>query len=830
MHFISMNLGVLDWLIEKITELFLWLVDVIIFLIQNVLGGILFSVGAQLMSLIDFSQNIFRILAGLDTSYNGIQSDSSDLILQMLFQQNVLDVLLALSILSVCIVMIATIIQIIRSEYTTEGAKNTKATIFASSIKSLVMFFIVPLFSVMGIILSNFLLRAIDAATKTGDTPNISNSIFIASAYNANCFRTPTESELEDSKTQDAFGDLSMHIDGEDGTITWKFKNEDIKIGYKYRPEDPQPKYIDRLNNITENSGDVTSSGTYNAADLIDLLFKGGYYVWAEGPGAEEFLEEANINALKDGSTIIRIDSVYTYTNGNLVKMFYKTSSMNFVILFFGCFFCIYALFTAAFGMAKRLFKAVLLLLISPPIVGMMPLDGGKAFGTWKKTFISEILMAYGVVVALNILFLLLPMLQSINIFDPATTDETANLLAQLIFIIVGCLMVKDTPALIGGLIGAGDAISVGSSTMKSVGRTVSNVGHGMAAAGHGVASLVNKGRAIAAGYMTGDSDRVQRLKAQAEYHKEQRKSHSNVLTEQVKKATGITTIPSAEKPKKDRSIAASRKRLAEGKGNFMDKIRAKDTGLIGAANKVFRPVDSSLDYATQKTTEKSIAAATLNKQMQKDIANLYKDRKYNELSKEEKEKVDIERDEIEKKYNAQISSIMSSRKIGFDENGDLQIKRTLKQTLSDNIINASKNAAKNKKTAQTIVEKDLTDEDKKQDKIARKNIRQLKAKKLMNQLALASTQMTDEQKSIVNKEIEKIEREIAANVKKTTKHKVDVEYQKLKSVTNNNRSEIAAGKINQALNEKGTNMHQEFSKTQKHVEKKEKKNNDSKK
>lgn len=829
MHFISMNLGVLDWLIEKITELFLWLVDVIMFLIQNVLGGVLFGIGAQLMSLIDFSQNIFRILAGLDTSYSGIESNSSDLIMQMLFQRNVLDVLLALSILSVCIVMIATIIQIIRSEYTTEGAKNTKATIFATSIKSLVMFFIVPLFSVMGIILSNFLLRAIDAATQVGKTSNISNSIFIASAYNANCFRTPTESDLEDSKTQAAFGDLSMHIDGKDGSITWKFKNEDIKIGYKYRPEDPQPKYIDRLNNITENTEDVTASGTYNAADLIDLLFKGGYYVWAEGPGAEEFLEEANINALKDGSTIIRIDSVYTYTNGSLVKMFYKTSNMNFVILFFGCFFCIYALFTAAFGMAKRMFKAVLLILISPPIVGMMPLDGGKAFGTWKKTFISEVLMAYGVVVSLNIFFLLLPMLQSINIFDPATTDETANLLAQLIFIIVGCLMVKDTPKLIGGLIGAGDAISTGASTMKSVGRTVSNVGHGMAAAGHGVASIVNKGRAIATGYMTGDSDRVKQLNAQAEYHKQQRKSHNNVLTEQVKKATGITSIPSAEKPKKDKSVAASRKRVKEGKGSIMDRIRAKDTGLIGSMNKVFRPYQSSLDYATQKTSEKSIASETLRKQMQGEIGKLYKDKDYKNLSEEQKKAVDKELapkiKEIQDKYNSQMSNIMSSRKIGFDKDGNLELHRTLKQTLSDNIINRTKNRYENAKYARAIAREEMSNNGLERTRIENSSrIKELKedikkAKEKGDPLSLARIDNLKAQIRELEKENKDIDKIYKAGVKENKKI--------LNESTNNNTSQIAAGKINQGINEKGTNMHREFSKIQEQAEKK---NNSSKK
>ena len=106
----------------------LWGVEVI----KTSLYALLYAISCLLLMLLDFIQSIFRKLAGLDTYYYEGVSDGfehEDILQRLLTTPEVLKAFGALIVVGIILLFIFTIIQFIRIEYTTEGAKNSKGNI-----------------------------------------------------------------------------------------------------------------------------------------------------------------------------------------------------------------------------------------------------------------------------------------------------------------------------------------------------------------------------------------------------------------------------------------------------------------------------------------------------------------------------------------------------------------------------------------------------------------------------------------------------------------------------------------------------------------------------
>src|SRR5699024_7548366 len=99
-----------------------------------------------------------------------------------------------------------------------------------------------------------------------------------------------------------------------------------------------------------------------------------------------------------------------------------------------------------------------------------------KAFKDWRKKFVGDILMGYGAIIGINLLFMVLPYLQNITFFS----SKILNSIMDLVFVIVGLLATKQIITLISNLIGATDAYSAGEEVKKEAGKlnplTVKNI------------------------------------------------------------------------------------------------------------------------------------------------------------------------------------------------------------------------------------------------------------------------------------------------------------------------------------------------------------------
>lgn len=446
MHFASMSLGIFDFLINWLTEFIIWIVGWVFELINTLLAQLWFKIGTSFANIADMLQGTFRKLCGMDVYWVGTEKvEGIDPLLQMFTNSNVVQVLIALSLVAVVMVIVAAIIQVIRIEFTTEGSKNSKGAVFGQALKSLLMFFLVPICCFGGVAITNALLKTIDRATNlSSGTSSIGSTIFVSAAANTNRVRY-----------------------GSDLT--------------------------DELKKWVGISGNINETNREECAQIIDNFFKDNEGLsWSTGAG------------IFDSGSAFR-----PYANWEFVILYYNVYELNYLLYIGASLAACGIMINATFGMIMRLIKGAILFMVSPPVVALMPLTNSP-FNSWKKSFLANILGAYGTIVGFNLVMLVLPVVNNIKLFKPLTFDgmgavggltagfdfNGANGLVTILVTLTGLFMIKDLIKFLSDMINADDVNAIGGPMAKKVGKTVGTmaavaaapvalaVGPGMAAAG----------------------------------------------------------------------------------------------------------------------------------------------------------------------------------------------------------------------------------------------------------------------------------------------------------------------------------------------------------
>ncbi len=153
--------------------------------------------------------------------------------------------------------------------------------------------------------------------------------------------------------------------------------------------------------------------------------------------------------------------------NVGLVWYYYDLWQFNFIVGFAGCLVTVTIFVNIIFGLMTRLIMCLVLFLIAPPLFGLAPIkDAGKG---WRENFIKQALMAYGAVVGMNLVMMILPYFNEIDFFNIPIVDY----LVQTLFIIVGLISIKAIIETVSGLVGGADANKTG----EGVGEDVAKVG-----------------------------------------------------------------------------------------------------------------------------------------------------------------------------------------------------------------------------------------------------------------------------------------------------------------------------------------------------------------
>lgn len=389
----------------------------------------------------------------------------------------------AIIVLSVLLLIVATIIAIIRQEYMpdSESSKdkpsNNKAVIFNRSVRSLFLFLIVPFATIFGLMISNILLGALDTVTTNTASSGmlLSNSQITSKLY---------ASELPNGKSTYIYFDI---FGGALPTTTTTFSGMMFKTAaYASNRVRINKTYGSKTYHQHMVDGTLSNFGIFNIssnqeemAELIDEAFANNVHLNINQVqntiilGDMEDVAGVGIMSLSENAKV----TSFSKFRVQLVWYYYDLWKFNFIIGFVFLVVCAKMFINIIVGLMKRIIEIVALFLISPPLVALMPLDEGKAFNKWRETFISKALAAYGAIIGMNLIFIVLPYLYQIKFFTGFLGVNLINLLVSSLFIIVGLVTVDGFIALTSKMIGADDALKSGGELVAKTGETVKRAG-----------------------------------------------------------------------------------------------------------------------------------------------------------------------------------------------------------------------------------------------------------------------------------------------------------------------------------------------------------------
>ena len=226
---------------------------------------------------------------------------------------------------------------------------------------------------------------------------------------------------------------------------------------------------------ITENSIHDSQKEAFNKLWLADENKNIGIY-------QANFINNLLGEFRKEGAISLN----WTF-NGGIIN-YHKFPS--FILLVVSCLIG-FSMISSLVQLLVRVYKLMTMLLVSPLSISTLPLDDGLRFDEWKKEIVSEIFLAYGSVLSVNIVLILIKVISSISIpnadsmeiISGSSTSMLSILNTFKSFLLASSgFAIKATQGLIAKIMGvAGDK---GSS--KSMGAT--------AAGGLGTAAGIAKG------------------------------------------------------------------------------------------------------------------------------------------------------------------------------------------------------------------------------------------------------------------------------------------------------------------------------------------------
>lgn len=123
------------------------------------------------------------------------------------------------------------------------------------------------------------------------------------------------------------------------------------------------------------------------------------------------------------------------------------------------------ALVVAILNLAKRVYEIIFMYFVMPMSMSTLPLDDGARFKSWRETFITKIVIAYGTVFSVNIFVVLLPLITKMKIDG---ISGFGNAMFLIFMIVGGAMVIPAGQALFCKLFGQADDMHAGGNFLRS--------------------------------------------------------------------------------------------------------------------------------------------------------------------------------------------------------------------------------------------------------------------------------------------------------------------------------------------------------------------------
>jgi hypothetical protein len=192
------------------------------------------------------------------------------------------------------------------------------------------------------------------------------------------------------------------------------------------------------------------------------------------------FGQEAGLDATETSDFLT---GVLDYTKNNDVFSHLEISDYQFILSWIVGIVVLFAIVGTLAKFVERTLSILVLFIISPISIGSSVIDDGARFKAWRDQVISKFLVAYGLIIAINIYCLMvnLVMQPGFGFFEPGSI---LNYVAKVLLVLGGALALNSVGQLIGNLVAPG----IGGQDLASADMT------------KGVGKAVGLGKAIAFG------------------------------------------------------------------------------------------------------------------------------------------------------------------------------------------------------------------------------------------------------------------------------------------------------------------------------------------
>ena len=458
--------------------------------ILDIFPKIIYFLYACLSSAVDALQALIRKLAGLDVYYvNNTPVSNRDPLTEFIYgilgfgessdlYSALNTVFWSLAIFGLIVLAVTTMIAIIKSHYSEDAAQTAPYKYLYTAAKAIFTFAIMPVVVIIGLQLASFVLRTLDNITAGSGGEGEIQTMFGRTAVN----RFQAETMANDVVV---YGHYDFFGTGEP-TNTSSFSGMLFEASAYSSNRARSGSYsVRQLQNMFTAGGsqifgasdsdmpDDPAEQLEYIADQVDYLFSNNIYLSSAYSYSQLIDETDDVAPVASWTDLFygigggQVKSFSKY-NVSLVWLFYNLWSFNYIVAFVGVFVVFGIMLSIIMGLFTRLIKGAALFLVYPAVLGIAPLDDFKAFKGVMGDFMKQLMMAFGSIVGINLLLLIVPIVQTISFF-PANV-EVVNVIIRLLMLITGLLMAKDFIGMVNGFVGGADASQAGADAKGSIG------------------------------------------------------------------------------------------------------------------------------------------------------------------------------------------------------------------------------------------------------------------------------------------------------------------------------------------------------------------------
>ena len=379
-----------------------------------------------LYELLDTIFEMFAVLCGIET-VETVDADAPRSLIEIFLESSaVTRAFLLIVIVAIFVAAVSTIVAIIKNAINMKGGeRKSHAKTVGQGFGSIIITLTMALVMVVGISMSNVVLQKVYAATSPNANVTPASMLFdmcVGKNYVLD-WDNPIVSMVPKVDPETGFPVLD-----EDGNpIMEPERDSDGNIVYTYNREKD------------ENGKDKMESGWRPGYSIENLSAIG----WGNLTPNDVFGVHKKVLGLFE-------DADKPYTKEPMVEM----ESFNFLLAYLVVIIMLVAIIWSMLSLVKRIYDLVLLFMALPLITATIPLDDGARFKQWRDSVVSKVILAYGVVLSINIFMLITPIINSIS-FDSLGWSAFVETLFKAFMLIGGALAINGGQLLFARLFGS---------------------------------------------------------------------------------------------------------------------------------------------------------------------------------------------------------------------------------------------------------------------------------------------------------------------------------------------------------------------------------------